>query len=74
METRRSEVYRDGKWQEVEFELVQVGDLVRLFESDGTPVVDDGGTADWEVVGLSTNLGGQRVLHVVKPRRLVNAD
>lgn len=74
METRRSEVYRDGKWQEVEFELVQVGDLVRLFESDGTPVVDDGGTATWEVIGLTTNLGGQRVLRVEKPRRLANAD
>lgn len=38
---RRTEVQRPDGWTAVPFETIRIGDVFRMFESDGTPV--DGG-------------------------------
>jgi len=44
MDSRRAEILMpDVGWTEVSFEQLLKGDTFRLFESDGTPVIDDEG-------------------------------
>lgn len=37
-EFRSAKVFRDGEWRLVEFWQLKAGDLMMLFEPDGTPV------------------------------------
>lgn len=44
LNTRTVELYNtvDGKWFEIDAIYVKRGDIFRMFEPDGTPVLDDG--------------------------------
>lgn len=40
---RRVEILRNGQWQEVDFGFIKAGDIFRMFEATGEPVVDNNG-------------------------------
>lgn len=44
---RKVEVLKDGKWQEIEFKKIHKGDIFRLFESTGEPVMDNNGKTEF---------------------------
>ena len=48
MEMRIVELYEDGEWIEITFDMLREGDIFRLFESVGEPVVDKDGCTAWE--------------------------
>jgi hypothetical protein len=41
---RRIEIFWSGNWVEVSFASIKEGDIVRMFESNGTPVRSEGAT------------------------------
>jgi len=47
---RRCEVFAQGEWQERKFMELREGNVFRLFEVSGTPVIDEDGTTDWKCV------------------------
>lgn len=50
MNDRIISVYRDGKWQTVEFFELRLGDQFAIFEPNGEIVLSDEGYAFFEVV------------------------
>lgn len=46
--TRRVEVHRDAEWVRVSMKDVRSGDVFRMFEPTGSPVVDPSGRTEWE--------------------------
>ena len=47
MASRIAEVYRDGEWVEIVMKEVKVGDIIRLWEPDGTAVATDSGKSEF---------------------------
>ena len=47
MEMRIVQIYYEGQWIEVEFEVLQEGDVFRLFEEIDEPVIDPDGCTAW---------------------------
>ena len=43
--TRVAEVFKDGKWVRIPFSEIKSGNLVRLFEDTGEPVLDNHGNS-----------------------------
>jgi hypothetical protein len=55
---RKIEVNRNGDWIPITFENLHKGDLFRMFESTGEPVIDDKGNTDFIAISepyLSNN-------------------
>jgi len=52
--TRITEVLVSGTWGEVHFGDLRMGDVFRLFESNGAVVIDPEGYTQWTVIGLPT--------------------
>ena len=48
MDLRIVERYEDGAWIDISFDELKEGDIFRLFESVGEPVVDDDGCTTWK--------------------------
>lgn len=46
---RKTEIYdnKTSSWKEVPFQRLKKGQKFRLFEPDGKPVTDDGGSKQW---------------------------
>jgi hypothetical protein len=44
---RKVEVLKNGKWQSIEFKDICKGDIFRLFESTGEPVIDNNGKTEF---------------------------
>lgn len=42
---------RDGSWEPVEFMELTIGDVFRIYEQDGEPVVDQKGRKEWVAAG-----------------------
>lgn len=40
--SRRTEVCVDGTWTPAHDEQLEIGDLIRIFNADDTPLIDDG--------------------------------
>lgn len=47
MSFRIVEKYIDGTWQEIKFEQLALGDIFRLWDAPGEPVVDSSGDTYW---------------------------
>lgn len=48
---RKVEVLENTKWQEVEFAKLELDNIVRMFEPDGSPVVmEEDDSTIWKVV------------------------
>lgn len=47
---RKIEVLKNNKWQEINFEHLHKGDIFRMFESTGEPVVDNKGNRHFKAV------------------------
>ena len=47
---RRIQVWFNQMWQDVAFAQLQVGNIFRMYEIDGTPVEDPSGGSSWRVV------------------------
>jgi len=61
---RHCKVFYDHQWVNVEFNEIRLGDIFRLFEPDGTEVLDDEGKNTWEALGQSFQLNFQDVIYV----------
>jgi len=55
-ELRRVKVLREGQWVQVRMKELKVGEKFRMFEPDGTPVIDsrDNITTEWVVAEQPT--------------------
>ena len=47
MDSRIVEIYKEGAWQETDFKYLKKGDIFRMFDAPGVPVVDPDGATDW---------------------------
>ena len=47
---RKVEILKDSKWQEIEFAKLELSNVIRMFEPDGSPVVmEEDNSTIWEV-------------------------
>ena len=47
---RKVEVLENTKWQEVEFAKLELDNIIRMFEPDGSPVImEEDGSKIWKV-------------------------
>jgi hypothetical protein len=44
---RKTEIFIDGKWIEAHFSQIRINDKIRLYESDGEPVLYKGSHELW---------------------------
>lgn len=51
MNTRKAQVCKHGKWQDIEFMKITSGSYIRIFEGDGTPVEDKHGRTEFFAAG-----------------------
>ena len=47
---RRTEVLKEGTWEEISFSNLKKNDVVRMFEPTGEPVLIEDKYAEWRVV------------------------
>lgn len=66
MDMRTIQILENEKWIDINFEDLKTGDVFRMFESTGEPVVGDKGLDKWRVISTpyTTDVSGVYAIEV----------